>query len=455
MKHMMITLIALVLLICTGSVAEAAKITLDQAVRKALGENYELKSKLYDVDARRWGLRGAITRFFPRVTFSTAYSKVDEFTNQTQNAPLEFFREFVPDITLIPRESYSSELTVSQPLFKGGSLWANLSAAKNGMKASRYAYLESRLNIILETKYAYFNVLRAEDLLRIQQESVELAEDFYRRAERKLSLGMISNVDALRWKLQLAQNRAGLIDAERNLDLAELAFRRIIGAMLDEKYDLERIPEQDLAEALTSVEDSLGGDADLLTDRMKREAASGSPMLESVHAATAVKRALYRQKYSLFQPSLNFNYSYRWETDDDVAPDGIETWRASVVLSFPIFSSFGDYAGLREARADLKSSEAMERDVERSRMVLVESTIFNLRAALQRVETSRIGRDVARENLDVVENRFDNGLIDNLNLIDAQILHTKAEAEYVSSLYDFLTVRAELDKLLGRERVGL
>ncbi len=455
MKLRLLIPVALALIVCSGSNSEAAKITLDQAVRKALGENYQLQAKHYDADARRWGLRGAVTQFFPRVKFSTAYSKVDKFTNESQNAPLEFFRKYVPDIKPIPRESYSSELTVTQPIYNGGSLWANLSAAKNGMRASRYAYLESRLNTILETKKAYFNVLRAEDLLRIRNESVQLAEDFYKRAKQKLSLGMISNVDALRWKLQLAQNKAGLIDAERNLDLAQLEFRNVIGAKLDEEYDLERLSEQVLNNALMSAADSLSGDPNLLAERLKSEVVSESPALESVHAATAVKRALYRQKYSLFQPSLNFNYTRSWETDDDISPDGIETWRASVIFSFPIFSSFGDYTSLKEARADLKSSEAVERDVERSRIMLVESTLHNLRAALQRADVAKIGRKVARENLDIVKNRFDNGMIDNLNFIDAQISLTEAEAEYVSALYDFMIVRAELDKLLGRERIGL
>jgi outer membrane protein TolC len=38
-----------------------------------------------------------------------------------------------------------------------------------------------------------------------------------------------------------------------------------------------------------------------------------------------------------------------------------------------------------------------------------------------------------------------------LNLIDAQVAQTTAEARYVSAIYDFLIAQAEIDKLIGRQ----
>ncbi|MFH1891516.1 MAG: TolC family protein [Candidatus Zixiibacteriota bacterium] len=447
-----ISIAVMIALIAFGTLrAEPQKLSLDKAVRIALKENYDLKSKSHDLNARRWGLRGAVTQFFPRVTFGTSASRVDETTNQIQNAPLEFFREFVPGITLIPRNSYSSDLTLTQPIYNGGSLWANLSVARSSMKASRHAYVEARLNTILDTKRAYFNVLRGEDLLEIWQQSVELANEYLRSAKVKHSLGMISNVEALRWELQLAENMTHLIQAENDLALAWIEFHRTIGSEPGVEYDLEKMSEDDISELLDSAKIHLIGDFREQSAEYETEALANSPAMGSVHASTAVRRALYRQKYSLFQPSINFSYSYMWETDDDIALDGIETWRASVVLSFPVFSSFGDYASLKESREDLKSGEAAEREFERTLLLKVAATAARMRTAFQQVEAARISRDISRENLKAVENRFEQGLIDNLNLIDAQIARTRSEAQYVSAVYDYMTAEAELDKLLGRQ----
>ena len=346
------TLIIVVLLLTNSEIlsGEPKRITLDEAVRIALRENYELRSSYYDLNARRWGLRNAVTQFFPRVTFSTVFTRVDETTFQIQNAPLEFIRELYPglNIPLIPRNSYSSDVTVTQPIYNGGSLWANLSAARSGRNASAHAYSEARLNTILETKRAFFDMLRSEDLLDVWRRSVGLAEKYLESARLRRSLGMISNAEVLRWELQLAENRTGLIEAENSVAIAGAAFSKIIGANLDAEFDLVHLSEDEIERTVKAVGLGLEDDFAQQEASWKEEALVNSPALKSVQAASSVKRALYRQSYSLFQPSVNFNYSYMWEADDDVKLDGLETWRASVILSFPLFSSLGDYTSLKE-----------------------------------------------------------------------------------------------------------
>jgi len=449
-----ITLITVVLLICSELIAGTTKkLTLDEAVRIALRENYELRSRYYDLNARRWGFRNAVTQFFPRVVFSTIFTRVDETTFRNQNAPIEFIREVYPDIDipLIPRNSYSSDVTVTQPIYAGGSLWANLSVSRSSRNASAHTYTEARLNTILETKRAFFNVLRSEDLLGIWEKSVGLAEKYLESARLRRSLGMVSNAEVLRWELQLAENRTSLIGAENSVVLAHAAFSKTIGAEFAAGFELVHLSEDEIERAVETAGPDLDGDLDQQIKKWEAEALANSPAVKSTRATTSIKRALYRQRYSLFQPSVNFRYTYMWEQDDDVSLDGLETWRASVILSFPIFSSLGDYASLREAREDLMSSEASEREFERTILLQVIATASELRTALRQVEAARISRDLARENAKVVESKFNNGLIDNLNLIDAQVAQTTAEARYISARYDFLIAQAEIDKLLGRQ----
>ena len=93
----------------------------------------------------------------------------------------------------------------------------------------------------------------------------------------------------------------------------------------------------------------------------------------------------------------------------------------------------------------------MEREFERTVLLQVVATASKLRTALRQVDAAGISRDLARENAKIVEDKFGQGLIDNLNLIDAQVAQTTAEARYVSAIYDFLIAQAEIDKLLGRQ----
>ncbi len=450
MKVSAIILFALLMLLhAAGLQAEVRRLTLDQAIRTALRENDALRASEYDVSARSWGRWNAVTQFFPRVEFNTTWSRVDETTYRNQNAQLEFFRQFVDNLPLIPRESYSSNLTVYQPIYNGGSLWANLSVARNNLRASRSMHEETRLNTILATKETFFDVLRADDVLAIISESVELARRYLEFAERQRELGMLSDTEVLRWELQVAENKTQFVQAKADAEIARLALKNTIGALPEDSVDLVPLTESEIETSLNAARGSLESDFESKVEEWKREALDNSPLLKSVRAATAVNRAAYRQKYSLFQPSLNFNYTRSWEADNDVALDGLETWRMSIVMSFPLFSSLGDYAILREARNDLKGAEASESDFEQNLLTQVASTAAVLRIALLTVDAARISKRLAEENLAAVENRFKQGLVDNLNLIDAQIEATSADAEHVSAVYNFLVKKAELDKLLG------
>jgi outer membrane protein len=449
------TLAAIIMLLGLSVTArcESREITLDEAIRIALKENYELKARSYDLAAKQWGVRSAVTQFFPRVVFNTVFSRVDNTTSSMQNFQLEIARRFGIEVPFpyIPRNSYTSELTITQPIYNGGSLWANLSVARNSRDAGRHAYDDARLNTILETKRAFFNVLRAEDILDIRRRSVALAQEYLESAKLRLSLGMVSNVEVLRWDLQLAENRSDLTQAENDVVLSHIALAKAVGADLATVFDPTHLTDEEIEGAVEKLRADLTSDFERCLRDWSAEAYTNSPSLMSVRVGTAVKRALYRRTYSLFQPSLNFSYAYSWETDDDIRLDGLETWRASVILSFPLFSSLGDYASLREAHDDLKSAEASEREFERTTALQVASAASGLRALLQQIDAAKISRDLAAENARIVENRFKNGVIDNLNMIDAQIAQTAAEAKYVSAVYDFLIAQAEMDRLLGRQ----
>jgi len=448
MKRLLLCMICLLTLWQAG-LSEPMRITLDEAIDRALDKNDALGSSRHVMDARRWGKIGALTNFLPRVSFSTAWSRVDRTTFENQKAQYDFLRQFAPDIPDVSRESYGSELVINQPIYNGGALIAGLSAATHSYSAARHSFRSEYLNTILETKRAFMGALRARDLYRIQSESMSLAEEYLESMRRKRNLGMVANVDVLRWELQVSQNRSGLLSAEGNRDLAYMSFKRAIAARPDEEFEMVSLEEQEvdrlIAEAAYLVMD---GYADALQD-WEREVLSSSPGLKSVEAYTSMQRSLYRQTWSLFQPSLNFNYVRQWETDDDIRLDGLRTWRMSVVLSFPLFSSFGDYSSFKEARATMKAAERSEDDFRRAIVIELTSTASRLRTVYQQLESARISRDLARENRRLVDNRFEQGLSDNLTLVDAQISQTAAEVGYVSAMYEFLIVHAELEKILG------
>jgi hypothetical protein len=60
MRLYTMTVLVLALALSGVVIADPPAITLEQAVKKALDDNYHLKSTRYDLSARKWGLLNAV-----------------------------------------------------------------------------------------------------------------------------------------------------------------------------------------------------------------------------------------------------------------------------------------------------------------------------------------------------------------------------------------------------------
>ena len=77
--------------------------------------------------------------------------------------------------------------------------------------------------------------------------------------------------------------------------------------------------------------------------------------------------------------------------------------------------------------------------------------MLDLGRAREAIGVSERARAQARENLELAEGRYQAGVGNVIELIDAQVQRASAEAEYVRSLYAFQTAVAELERAIGQE----
>ena len=58
---------------------------------------------------------------------------------------------------------------------------------------------------------------------------------------------------------------------------------------------------------------------------------------------------------------------------------------------------------------------------------------------------------VAKDNLAVVQKRYEKGLVSDLDLRDTQLALTQAETEYSKAMYDYNVALAALEKAIGKQ----
>ncbi|MFQ6002864.1 MAG: TolC family protein [Candidatus Zixiibacteriota bacterium] len=422
---------------------------MEEALKIALANNRRLKSARQNLRAADFGVSKAVTEFFPRITLSTQLSRFDDWTlsqmNFQEQLPPEFRVGYIPT----PKNSYASNLSIIQPIYNGGKLWANLGSAKALRRTSYYLLKETTQDVILDAKTTYFNLLKAKELLKLRRDFLASAKNNLKSVEAKLEVGLRSRSDVLRWEVQVASEEGNLVEAENLFKMAQENLKNVLGLDEPNHITVTDLPEEKFEKAKHLFENLSKEDPTPLIEDWYRVAIRNNPTVGMMTSQVDVQKNLLRMAWGDFQPSFNFSYEYGWQRDKDVYLNGQTNWTLAVVMSVPLFTSFSNFSNLGQARANLNKFKAEKEDVLLNLKVNLTNAVLNARTAFLTIGIAHKGVLSAEENFRIVKDKFDLGLASNIDLLDAQVVYNTARVEETSALYDYLIALAQVDRVVG------
>ncbi len=427
-------------------------LTLDEAIGIALRRNPSLAAARANQRASRWDVRKAYLNLLPKVDLGQSLVRIDQgaFARASVfpaigRGLIQFLQATNPDavrgvdpndIRDAYRTMWGTSLQVVQPIYNGGAEWASIGMAEARESSERWNVEATRQDVILETRKAYLNALRAREFAALARQSLEASKRHLESARRMLESGLRSRTEVLRWEVQVANDEANLIDAENRLEIARAALVNVMGLKEEATFQIA-----DLSEEPRPIRQSV--------DELVRLAQRHDPGLRTAEAGVQAQRAGVRLAWSGFQPKINLFYNRAWEQNNTLALDGFSTWSASISVSLPIFHSFTEYANLKRAKETLTSAQKMKERYERGLTLRVKSAALNARSAWRRLQVHQKAVQEAEENLRVVNHLFEAGMAANIDVIDAQLAATSARANAISARYDYFLARAELERVVG------
>ncbi|MFH1862969.1 MAG: TolC family protein [bacterium] len=432
--------------LCIGS--EPVPITLQEAMQRALHDNLILQQSRLDERAARWGMVAAISDVLPQVRFNSSYSRFDEETVFRQNIFRDVIiqqynidpKDFPP---FVYKDYFSSSISVDQPIYNGGVEITALHIASSRKKQIRYSRMVQERATSLQAETAYYNLCRAQQALEIQRSVLELTELYLKRFQHQRELGLITDTDMLRWEVQKASEESALIEAENALTLSQLALAQAVGSGNWEAFypaDLDILIEEAYQDTAVEV---------LPLEHYWSTTLANSPDLQIIQEGVNLEKQNLWLASGNFQPKVNFNYIYSWESDNDLQLDGFTSWVASVNVSMPLFASFGNVARWQEARVNFKRSQEGAKDFEIGLRLQLTAAYQEWESALARLSAARKMQQQAAEVLSNQENRHSLGLITTLELLDARNTAKQAELNLINARFDALIARSKLARIAG------
>ena len=335
---------------------------------------------------------------------------------------------------------YSANISASQGWSLGGYDFYSIEEKKASKNSAKNSYQLTRQELILAVKQTYFDVLAAKMLLEIQKEALKRAAEQLRIAETKYELGAASFSDVLKAKVQYGDVELVLISADNTVKLAKATLNSWMGQNVDSPIDVEEnltIPEFNY-----SYEDAL------------KEAQKKNPNVKKAQFDLRSAKAQLGMARSGFFPNFNLYGSYSWNNIDFDELKNIRQrdyeWFISASISFNVFENFQTKHNFSYAKANRKSAEENFHQTKRDVALELKQAFLNVQEAKEKIDLTKKKVKAAQEDLDLVQEKYNLGAANILELLDAEVSFKQAEADRVQALYDYNLAVAQFEKAMGR-----
>ena len=463
---------------------ELRPLTLEEALQLAEFNSPKLKAAASQVDQAKSALRAAIAAWYPTVNLS-ASGLPEYFKSYSYQNP-----DFVPDrvvqkptkrvINPATGEKSSTNPNTGEPFTKPvtkdgynesyGRQWrANVSlqvswdlinparvpeiaAARDRFEKAGAAYLISLRDLRLDAAKAYFQLQEADEGVRIGQAGVKASLVSLRDARARYNAGVNTKLEVLEAETQLARDRNTLT---RNLGKQD-SSRRNLAALLDLPQDVtptaatparpRGLWEPSLQESIVAAYnyreelDQLILDISINNSQANASLAAVQPVLSFVNSTTASRTQGQTNQTSLSEIDTgDFTYGVTNST--------------ALTLNWQLFDGGRARAQYRRSKQAAEQSRfdfASTRDQIRFG---VEESFFNLRTAIQTIDTTASEVLSSKESLRLSQLRVQAGVSTQREVVNSQRDLTQAELKYAQAIREYNTSLAELQRRTGLDAV--
>jgi outer membrane protein len=420
-------------LLAVGAVtarAQETSVTLQQALDMARKVNPAIIQAEGNLDNAGASKLQAFGSWLPSLSASSGYStqpgreRLDPTTN-----------------TFITPTSSSANggLSASLQIFNGFRRIAENRSANAEQASAMAALTNQEFQIALQTKQAFYTALAADELVRVSERSIQRAEEQMRMSRDKLTAGSAIRSDTLQAMVELGNARLQLLQAQTGRSTAEANLARLIGVD---------------GSVRAAADSTLLRPVVVDTVELRALAVAQAPSVVQADAAVKVAEASVAVARSAYFPSISASYSRSWSgapIDTSSSWDWRSSWSASLRFSWTLFNGFSREASMTRSASSRNIARAQADDARRAVQAQLTQYLASLASAEQSVAIAQASLAAATEGLRVQQERYGLGMATIVDVLTSQISLDQAEVDIVRARFDYLTAKAQIEALVGRE----
>jgi outer membrane protein TolC len=446
----------LVFIIFTVGMVDAQDNVLDTYIKIGLENNLSLRQQQFSLEQSMEALNEARGLFFPSIDIGARYSRagggrefvipVGDLVNpvyQTLNQLLgvhgqpPLFPENIPDqkVQFLREEEHDTRVRLVQPLFQP-AIWSNYSLKSELNDIEDLKTTIFKRNLVAEIKRAYYNYLKATQVVELYQKIEEVQTENLRVSQSLYAAGTATQDVVFRAQAELGGTEQEKLHVENLQRQSKSYFNFIINRPLqeeittisDHKNLLLNIPDLELAREHAFAH--------------REELRQIKSAISAADKSAAIVKSRY---YPGLNAVLDYGFQgekYKFSTDNDY-------WMASLVLDWNLFNGFQDKAKLQQAHLEGKKLSTQENELRNLIELEVERIYDNLTVAQKTIEVNQRRVESSLASFNIISKKFEEGAAAQVEYLDAQTTLTNAAITEIISRYDYYIVYADFERIVA------
>ena len=426
-------MVALALCSLGATAQETLRLTLDKAIEIALSDNPTIEVANQTVELKKISDKETVLGLLPEASLAGAYTRTIKKQTMVMNGMK--FQVGIPN-------QYQGGLTVSLPVF-APALYKSMKLTKTDVELAVEQARASKQDLVNQVTKAFYQMLLAQDSYAVLEKSYAQAEANYNIVKAKFDQGRVSEYDKISAEVQMRNLQPSVISTRNAVELSRLQL--VVLMNVDPEMDFE------LDGNLADYEEAVF--AGVLT--ADSTSLNNNSSLKQMDMSTRMLQQTLTLNKQSFVPmvALQFNYMYTCMADDFKFKD--YEWNpysnVSLSVSIPLFK-YSNFSTVK--KTNLQIAQMMtNRDYTARQLAMQQQSYLNsMAASAEQVSSNKEAITQAQKGRDIAEKLYEVGRGTVLELNSAEVALTQARLTYAQSIYDYLTAKADLDKLQGKER---
>ena len=472
MKRYIYNILVVTGLLAAGVVAEGQEVSTPQSLRDSSPKTGEQPDSMWTLEGcHRWALEAnkglkvadekrtetdamekvALWQMLPKVSANGAYIWTEKSVELLSNEE----RERIEGVPLVgnliaerlaqllatdTRNVTAGALTVTQPVFMGGKLWAMHRTAALLAELAGVEYDKKVEETLAAVDEAYWQVVSVKHKMELAEQYAALLDTLTQNVEEMVAAEVATKGDLAKVRVKKNEAEMNLTKARNGLTLAKMLLAQRCGQPLDSEFDVsvkvDLKQESDRVQSATIQMDSVWARRKEM--RMLRIGDSVAKAGVTIARSTLLPNVAVTGGYLMTNPNIEDGFQNDW--------GGM--WFAGVVVNVPILHPGGMYA-LKAAKAKRRETQWQMEEAQEMIALQVRKLSYELEVAEKKLAEAESDLENAEENLKLADESFRAGMASSSDLMAAQTAWMQAKGEVLDAQIEIEMGRVYLKQALG------